>query len=106
MSKEAHKLTSDNIMRNTDIAKSLAESVSERIKRFDADFDKNTRLDARLCRTCFYLHTPTIVGRAFTKYECRHCGETYQYPNTHVPMYCEKCTSEYNVCRQCGASLE
>lgn len=80
-----------------------AERMKRRLKEYEDDSDKESRLSRKLCKSCHYLKS-SIAGQAFTKYNCQHCGEEHHHPNTNVPKYCSACSDKFDMCKKCGAS--
>ncbi len=59
-----------------------------------------------VCKACYYIHNPKIVGQAFTDYVCGICCQTARHHNTGVPLYCPTCCKKYELCGSCGGANE
>ncbi|MGE7305748.1 hypothetical protein ACQKJG_18165 [Priestia megaterium] len=97
------KLSENKIKTSTFFAEQTYNRMKKQLAKYEADSEKQARLEKALCTTCYYLKS-SIAGQAFTKYNCQHCGEEHTHPNTNVPKYCFKCSKEHNACKKCGAS--
>lgn len=98
-------LTPERIRQNTYWAERHAVDMQKRFDRYKADSEKESRLKARLCRTCYYIRSG-MVGHAFTAYTCRECRSEKMHPNTDTPRYCQACSDQHCACQKCGADLE
>ena len=54
---------------------------------------------------CGECQEGSISGQGFTRYECKSCGNTYQYCNTNTPKYCPECSIKLRKCRWCEKTL-
>jgi len=100
-----YKLSTEKIANQTHWSKQAAEDIRKSLNEYDNDTRKEARLKYGECRSCFYLKAH-VAGQAFTKYDCKNCGETHTHENTAVPRYCRKCAEEHQACRRCGASTK
>jgi len=80
------------------------ESIHKLSNNLKLDPEKNHRLKQLLCKKCFYQET--LAGQAFTEYTCLLCETKDLYPNTAVPLLCQKCATDKKICRDCCASLK
>lgn len=55
-----------------------------------------------ICQPCSEDQRKTVVGHAFTKYECRLCEQEYEYHNTNTPNICPSCAIRDGLCQRCG----
>jgi hypothetical protein len=67
---------------------------------------KKQRLQARECLCCFYLRGGRISGQAITNWECRICKKEDVHSDTGVPHYCKDCSELYELCTECGGTLD
>ena len=57
------------------------------------------------CRECKVKYERAVAGQAFTKYQCKRCGQLGYYHNTLIPNYCPSCSEEHYICERCGKDL-
>ena len=96
--------TADDQTRTTGYQQRLSQDFYQRWRRFRSDAQRDQRLHARECPTCWYM-TSRIVGHAFTTYHCRRCEQPAQHPDTGIPRLCPSCADVLNACQQCGGDL-
>jgi len=85
-------------------SKRRVEDTLARAERIKNDTDKAERLEAQLCKACFYF--TGIGGAAMTARECAGCGEDQLYGSTNTDALCMSCASEHSLCKHCGGDLE
>ena len=86
-------------------AKSQSESLIERATRLQADAKRTERLEAGLCRWCFYA-AGRIGGAAMTTQPCAACKEDQLYSSTCTDVLCLPCAKEHDLCKRCGGDRE
>ena len=96
--------TEEDQARATTSQQLIVQDVHQRWRRFQADAQRDQRLQARECPTCWYLAS-RIAGQAFTEYHCRRCEQPAQHPNTRIPRLCRSCAEAINACQHCGGDL-
>lgn len=75
------------------------------LENYENDVDKERRISNRQCKTCQYLRNG-LAGQAFTDYNCSHCNQAGCHPNTAVPKYCKTCSTEFDICANCGSEMK
>ena len=60
-----------------------------------------------LCKKCIAENVEgAACGQGFREWTCAKCGKEMIHHNTHVPKVCHGCSLKYNLCEECGASIE
>jgi hypothetical protein len=77
-----------------------------KVLEYDADPDKENRINKCLCRRCYYTCGDTWAGQAFTDSKCDGCGKEMTFATTDTDDYCEECAKKYNVCKHCSAAMD
>lgn len=76
------------------------------IKLFDEDPQWDVRIQAGVCKVCWYLHRSSLYGQAFTEWTCRACDGKAMHANTGVPRLCLTCCAKYHACVRCNGDLD
>lgn len=99
------RLSQEEVLFHTRYAKMHYETLKEGIEAYETDSQSVARMQARECKTCYYLKNAAAM-QAFTSYTCKNCEKEEMYQNSHVPSYCMDCSNAYSCCVRCGAGLE
>lgn len=94
------------IERNTNLAKSQILDVISRAERVSTDADKELRVAAQECKSCWYLSRPRIGGAAMTARECSICGTDQIFSSTNTDPLCKPCAQENSLCCHCGGDID
>lgn len=81
------------------------EDTRKKLDKVITDPEQEQRRERKECQVCFYMRSGALAGQAFTPFECRECGGTFQHPNTRVPSFCDACAEKLNICRRCQADM-
>lgn len=79
-----------------------AISAAERCKK---DADREKRLGALECPSCFYIRSSRVGGASMTTWYCGVCAEEGLHGSTAVPRVCRRCAEKHSLCVQCGGDL-
>lgn len=90
----------------TSMAIANAEEACAVVHDFEADADRERRLDVHECRRCFYLMCGRVAGQASTNWRCGVCGAERTHANTATPAACGTCAREHRLCTYCGGDIE
>lgn len=90
----------------TSRAKGYAQELLQAVRDFEADPNRELRLETALeCKSCFYLHRSRVGGAAMTYWTCGVCGKEDLHGSTATPRVCISCAKEHQLCRNCGGDL-
>jgi hypothetical protein len=90
----------------TSLSRQHRASVTEKVQRMEQDVDRDARLEAGECLTCYYLRRPRVGGSAMTTWWCGLCGTPCRHGSTAVPKVCPPCSDANHLCRECGGDLD
>jgi hypothetical protein len=85
------------------MARKRVQNALVMAEKLNTDPDKEKRLEAQRCLSCFYF--VAIVGQAFTDANCACCGKHERYSNTSTDLLCVECACRDNLCKHCGADI-
>ena len=85
-------------------AKGRVDSVIDLARKMENDTHKDERLDAQLCKACFY--STAFGGSAMTQRPCMSCGEDQMYASTYTDVLCKPCAVEGKLCKHCGGDID
>ena len=94
----------EDVAKTTEFRQAMYRERLNVAKRLAGDTKAEARKSVLQCVLCFY--TATLSGQAFCDYKCVCCGAEGSHPNTNVPVLCDACATEKNLCKQCGAERE
>lgn len=93
-----------NMVRATERSKNYVNSVLELAAQMTNDPDKATRIEAHLCKACFYASR--MGGAAMTMRTCGCCGSEELYGSTDTDAFCKPCATKNDLCKHCGGDIE
>jgi hypothetical protein len=84
-------------------AKQRVDSHLALAERLQSDSEKKDRLDACLCKSCYYF--TQLGGAAITNRECAGCWKDQVFGSTATDALCLDCASNHSLCKRCGGDL-
>lgn len=98
-------IDSVSVARSTDFAKSIAEDCVRHALEYLSDSNKEKRINACECKTCFYLRSGRIGGASMTSQECAICSNEVWYGSTNTDPLCEDCSAKHELCKRCTGDV-
>jgi hypothetical protein len=86
------------------LARKRVQNALAMAEKLTTDPDKEKRLKAQRCLSCFYF--VAIAGQAFTDANCACCDKPETYSNTNTDLLCLDCACTSNLCKHCGADID
>lgn len=105
MERKRRKFTASSLSLATHLSRQRIESALKIEDQFINDPERETRLQACLCKPCFY-GSPRIAGAAITHEPCMCCGNMEMYGSTDTDALCLSCAQEAQLCKHCGGDVE
>jgi hypothetical protein len=102
-------LSADETMRINAVSAQAARRVGDRVAtalELAGDGQREARLKAKQCRHCFYRISIQLACQAFTSWKCAHCDHEAQHHNSATPRVCGDCSTDFELCTQCGGDIE
>jgi hypothetical protein len=93
-----------NMIAATELSKMRRVAIEQAAHQVMFDPDKEARLAAQQCRTCFY--GGKLGGAAITTRPCAACLVDQRYASTYTDALCLPCAATHNLCKHCMGDSE
>ena len=104
MERKRRKMDVASMSLATHLSRRRMESTLKLAEKFTSDPERENRLKACLCKSCFYVSG--IGGAAMTQEPCMRCGKMQIYGSTNTDALCASCAKETDLCKHCGGDME
>lgn len=94
-----------SIMRSNGRGNNAIKDTLERAQKITYDGDKKERVEACLCKACYYIFNHRMGGAAMTNRPCGICDTKMQFASTATDVICKGCAQENDLCKQCGGDM-
>lgn len=82
------------------------QQAREKLAKYDLDINRESRLEKKECKNCFYIENTRIGGSAMTTVKCIRCRKILICSSTNTDHLCESCADELNICKRCFQALD
>jgi len=83
----------------------IADDYKTRWSEYRLDAERERRIKAQTCKTCWYILRPRQVASIPSKGNCAQCGTVISSNKAFVNLLCDKCAKDYDLCKECGAYM-
>lgn len=104
MEQQPGRVRPSSLKSTTSLARRRLSDYVERARKAEEDTDKQQRLEATLCKVCWYLRDG-IGGAAITNRPCGLCLADQRFSSTDTNLLCSNCAQAHELCKCCGADL-